>query len=152
VRPADEPAAKGESVEKLAYLLWKPEGLPADGFRDQLLGSAAAELLAAGALRLQVNVADSAVAPAAPLRMANTRPLPDALVTLALHTHLDRKPVEKALAKHAPRLAGYLVLESEPIVNTKERAKESERTPGYSQLALIQRPPRLDAEHWLQIW
>ncbi|MBM4381771.1 MAG: EthD domain-containing protein [Deltaproteobacteria bacterium] len=139
-------------MEKLAYLLWNREAQDADELRDQLLGSTAAELLAAGALRLQVNVADSAVAPAAPMRMMSTRPLPSALVTLALHTHLDRKPAEKALAKVAPRIAGYLVLESEPIVNTKQRAREGERTPGYSQLALIQRPPRLDAEHWLQIW
>jgi len=139
-------------VEKLVYLLWKPDDASADEFRDQLLGTTAGELLAAGALRLQVNVADSAVAPAAPMRMMNTRPLPDALATLALHTHIDRKPAEKALAKAAPRIAGYLVLESEPIVNTKQRAREGERTPGYSQLALIQRPPRLDAERWLQIW
>jgi hypothetical protein len=139
-------------MEKLAYLLWKPEDASADEFRDELLGETAKALLGAGALRLQVNVADSAVAPAASMRMLNTRPLPDALVTLALHTHLDRKPVERALAAAAPRIAGYLVLESEPIVNTKQRARDGERTPGYSQLALIQRPPRLDAEHWLQIW
>jgi hypothetical protein len=139
-------------VEKLVYLLWNSEKLNNDELRDRLLGGTAARVLEAGALKLQVNVADSAVAPAAPLRMMNTRPLPDALVTLFLHTHLDRKPVEKALATLAPRFAGYLVLESEPIVNTKQRAKEGERTPGYSQLALIQRPPRIDAEHWLQIW
>ena len=139
-------------MEKLVYLLWKPEAASCDAFRDQLLGVAAKELLAAGALRLQINVSDSAVAAAAPMRMMNTRPLPDALVALSLHTHLDRKGAEQALAAAAPRVAGYLVLESEPIVNAEQRAKEGERTPGYSQLALIQRPPRLDAEHWLQIW
>jgi hypothetical protein len=139
-------------VEKLVYLLWKPEAAEADAFRDRLLQTTAPALLAAGALRLQVNVADSAVAPAAPMRLGNTRPLPDALVTLFLHTHLDRKPAEKALAAAAPRIAGFLVLESEPIPNVKQRARDGERTPGYSQLALIQRPPRLDAEHWLQIW
>jgi len=139
-------------VEKLAYLLWKPEAAGADAFREQLLGQTAAALLAAEALKLQVDVADSAVTPAAPMRMMSTRPLPDALVTLFLHTHLDRKPVEKGLAAVAPRLAGYLVLESEPIPNLQQRAKDGERTPGYAQLALIQRPPRLDPEHWLQIW
>jgi hypothetical protein len=139
-------------VEKLAYLLWNSEKLGNDELRDRLLGEAAARVLDAGALKLQVNVADSAVAPAAAMRMMNTRPLPDALVTLFLHTHLDRKPAEKALAAVAPRIAGYLVLESEPIPNVKQRAKDGERTPGYSQLALIQRPPRVDPEHWLQIW
>jgi hypothetical protein len=139
-------------VEKLAYIAWKPEAASGDQFRDRLLGGTVRELLTTGALKLQVNVADSAVAPAAPMRMMNTRPLPDALVTLFLDTHLDRKPVEKALAAAAPRIAGYLVLESEPIPNVKQRAREGERTPGYSQLALIQRPPRLDLEHWLQIW
>lgn len=139
-------------MEKIVYLLWKPEAASADAFRDQLLGATGEALLGAGALRLQVDVADSAVAAGAPLRLVNTRPAPDALVTLSLHTHLDRKPVEKALAAVAPRSAGYLVLESEPIPNVKQRARDGERTPGYSQLALIQRPPRLDAEHWLQIW
>lgn len=139
-------------MEKLAYLLWKPEAADGDSFRDQLLGVTAPALLGAGALRLQVNVADSAVAAAAPLRMVNTRPPPDALVTLFLHSHLDRKPAEKALASAAPRSAGYLVLESEPIPNVKQRVRDGERTPGYSQLALIQRPPRVEADHWLQIW
>jgi EthD domain len=139
-------------MEKVAYLLWKAEAASSDAFRDQLLRPAAEELLAAGALKLQINVSDSEVAPAAPMRLMNTRPLPDALVTLWLHTHLDRKGAESALSAAAPRIAGYLVLESEPIVNTQQRAREGERTPGYSQLALIQRPPRLDAEHWLQIW
>jgi hypothetical protein len=139
-------------MEKLAYLLWKPEAADVDGLRDALCGGTAQELLAAGALRLQVNVADTAVALAAPLRMASSRPLPDALVTLWLHTHLDRAPAERALSRLAPRIAGYLVLESEPIPNQLQRVRDGERTPGYSQLALIQRPPRLDAEHWLQLW
>ena len=139
-------------MEKLAYLVWKPEAADADAFRDRLLRVTAPELAAAGARALQVIVADSAVAPAAPLRIARTRPLPDALVTLWLHTHLDRAPAEQALARAAPRIAGYLVLESEPIPNRDRRAPDGERTSGYSQLALLQRPPRLAAEHWLQIW
>jgi hypothetical protein len=151
-RSEAKPSGESEKMEKLAYLLWKPEAASGDAFRDQLLGPAAKALLAAGALKLQINASDSAVAPAAPMRLMNTRPLPDALVTLWLHTHLDRKGAERALASAAPRIAGYLVLDSEPIVNSQQRAREGERTPGYSQLALIQRPPRLDAEHWLQIW
>jgi hypothetical protein len=139
-------------MEKLVYLLWKPEAASADSLRDQLLGVIAKALLDAGALKLQVDVSDSAVAAAAPHRMMNTRPLPDALATLWLHTHLDRKPVEKALGAAVPRIAGYLVAESEPIPNLKQRARDGERTPGYSQIALLQRPPRLDPEHWLQIW
>jgi hypothetical protein len=139
-------------VEKLAYLLWKPEAASGDAFRDHLLGTTASELLAAGALKLQVDASDAAVVPAAPLRLVSARPLPDALVTLWLHTHLDRGPAERALAAAAPRIAGYLVLESEPIPNVTRRARDGERTPGYSQIALIQRPPRLGPEHWLQIW
>ncbi len=139
-------------MEKLVYLLWKPEAASADAFRDQLLGAAAQALITAGASRLQINVSDSAVAPAAAMRLMNTRPLPDALVALWLHTHLDRKGAEMVLAAAAPRSAGYLVLDSEPIPNLKQRVEDGERTPGYSQLALIQRPPRIDPEHWLQIW
>lgn len=139
-------------MEKLAYLLWKPEIASGDAFRDALLATTAQQVLSAGALELQIDVADSAVAPATPMRLMCTRPLPDALVTLALHTHLDRKGVEAALAGAVPRFAGYLVSGSEPIPNTKQRAREGERTPGYAQIALIQRPPRLTHEHWLEIW
>lgn len=139
-------------MEKLVYLLWKAEAASGDAFRDALLGTSAQQLLAAGALQLQIDVADSSVAPAAPMRLMCTRPLPEALVTLALHTHLDRKGVEAALAAAAPRFAGYLVSGSEPIPNTKQRARDGERTPGYAQIALIQRPPRLAHEHWLEIW
>ncbi len=139
-------------MEKLVYLLWKPEAVSGDAFRDALLATTAQQLLAAGALQLQIDIADSAVAPAAPMRLICTRPLPDALLTLALHTHLDRKGVEAALAAAAPRFAGYLVSGSEPIPNTKQRARDGERTPGYAQIALIQRPPRLAHEHWLEIW
>ena len=139
-------------MEKLIYLLWKPESASSDSLRDQLLGVTAKAVFDAGALKLQIDVADSAVAPAAALRLMNTRPLPDALATLWLHSHLERKPVEKALDAAAPRVAGYLVAESEPIPNVKQRARDGERTPGYAQIALIQRPPRIDPEHWLQIW
>ena len=142
----------GGTLEKLVYLLWKPEAASADAFAKELLGATAPRLLQAGALRLQIDAADSAVEAAAPMRMASTRPLPDALVTLWLHTHLERKAAEASLAAAAPRLAGYLVAESEPIVNTKQRARDGERTPGYAQIALIRHPARLAPEHWLEIW
>jgi hypothetical protein len=139
-------------MEKIVYLLWKPEGESPDAFRDRLLRDVARGLLDAGALRLQVNAADSAVAPAAGARMVCTRPQPDALVSLWLHTHTARRAVEGALAAAAPRSAGYLVAESEPIVNTDQRTSLGQRTPGYAQIALIQRPPRVAPGHWIEIW
>ncbi len=138
-------------MEKLVYLLWRPEAESADAFRDRLLASVARQLVEAGALRLQLNAADSAVAAAAGARMLATRPQPEALVSLWLDTHTARKAVEGALAEAAPRCAGYLVAESEPLVNTTQRASLGQRTPGYAQIALIQRPPRVAPAQWIEI-
>jgi hypothetical protein len=49
-------------------------------------------------------------------------------------------------------MAGYLVTESEPIVNTKHVVAVGQRTPGMSQVVFLQKPPRLSYEHWLEIW
>ena len=60
--------------------------------------------------------------------------------------------MEDAIQASVSRLAGYLVTESEPIVNTKHVVAEGERTPGMYQVVLLRKPPRLSHEQWLDIW
>jgi len=49
-------------------------------------------------------------------------------------------------------MAGYLVTESEPIVNSKHVVANGQRTPGMCQVVVLRKPPRLNYEHWLEIW
>ncbi|MCX5998732.1 MAG: hypothetical protein NTU41_03860, partial [Chloroflexi bacterium] len=63
-----------------------------------------------------------------------------------------RKPFEEIIDSAVGRKAGYLVTESEPIVNTKHVVANGQRTPGMCQVVTIQKPPRLDYHHWLEIW
>ena len=50
------------------------------------------------------------------------------------------------------RHAGYLVLESVPIVNTTQNAAVGERTPGIHTIAFIEKPQRLGYDEWLDLW
>ena len=52
-----------------------------------------------------------------------------AIISFWLDTHLDRAPLEEVIAGITSRHAGYLVLESVPIVNTTQTVPLGERTP-----------------------
>lgn len=137
-------------MEKLVYALWKGPEDYAD-FNKRLLGPLRKKLSELGADRLQINVVDDTVAAGAALRQENLRPGPAAIVSFWLNSSHIRKPFEKLLEAEAPRIAGYAVTESTvlPITKTHEDGK---RTKGFSQIALIQRPPRVTHEEYLDTW
>ena len=58
-------AVASADVEKVIYALWRDPATPVDDWSDDLRHATADAALAAGALGLQVNVADAAVARAA---------------------------------------------------------------------------------------
>lgn len=139
-------------MEKMLYMVWKQEGDSEADFRQRLLGPLAGRALEAGARRLRIAVADADVAPAARLRMETTRPAPAGLVSIWADTAVRRQPFEEAIGAAVARMAGYLVTESEPIVNTKHIVADGQRTPGMCQVAILRKPPRLSYEHWLEVW
>lgn len=139
-------------MEKMMYPLWKADALSGDAFRDQLLGELAPQLREAGVLHLKICVVDDAVAAAAPYRMEATRPLPDAVAMLWVNSSVYRAPLEAIIGEHCTRFAGYLVTESEPLVNTAHVPAPGERTFGMNQIVFLQRPPRLSFEEWIDIW
>ncbi|MCP1618098.1 EthD domain-containing protein [Pseudomonas sp. SLBN-26] len=141
-------------MQKVIYLLWRDAGTRAEEFADHLRHEAAGQLRALGARELQVNLVDADVAPAAGLRQENHRPLPDATFALWLDSanREFRAPFDTVLNACSARLAAYLVCESVPIRNTRFPAEAGQRTHGFSQLALLTRPPRLTHEAWLDIW
>lgn len=139
-------------MEKMLYLVWKHEGEPEAGFRQGLLGPLASRIMDAGARRLRIAVADEGVAPAARLRLEATRPAATGLISIWADTAVRRRPFEEAIGSAVARMAGYLVTESEPIVNTEHAVADGQRTPGMCQVAILRKPPRLRYEHWLEIW
>jgi hypothetical protein len=61
----------------------------------------------------------------------------------------DRAPCEAALAAHAKRLVGYLVVESRPLVH---EAPKGGRTPGANQVTCIAKKRGLPYDEFLRIW
>jgi hypothetical protein len=139
-------------LEKMLYVVWKNEADSDERFRRRLLEELSPQLVALGARRLRIGVVDEDVIPAAPLRTETTRPPISGLVSIWVDTSVRRRPMEDAIQASVSRLAGYLVTESEPIVNTKHVVPEGGRTPGMYQVVLLRRPPRLSHERWLDIW
>lgn len=139
-------------MEKILYPVWKEPTLDGDGFRDVLLRQLGPELIEAGVRGLRVSVVDSEVEPATGLRQANCRPTMDAMLSVWLDSSVFRAPVEALIEARVARMAGYLVTESEAIVNTEHPPAEGERTHGMAQVVFLQRPHRLSEQQWLEIW
>lgn len=139
-------------MEKILYPVWMHHTDNSETFSSRLRGPLADAILASGVHALQVNVADEAVAPAATLRQSNSQHPMQGMVSIWINSARERGAVESLLKQHVHRFAGYLVCESEPIRNTTRRAPAGERTPGWSQVVTLQRPPRLTHEAWLDYW
>ena len=129
-------------MEKIMYPVWKHETDSLKDFRQKLLGEVSGQLLELGVHKLRISVVDEDVAPAATLRMESTKPPISGLISMWVDTAINRKPLEEAIGNAVARMAGYLVTESEPIVNTKHVVADGERTPGMIQVVLLQKPPR----------
>jgi hypothetical protein len=120
-----------------------------------LRDAGARELVDRGALGVQVNVSDTAVA-GAHLRFAEIDPQMEAVVSVWLDSArtASRRPVDEALAAVAGTLdvAAYVVTESEPMRNTAHPVPPGERTPGFANLAFLRRPPDLAFDDWIAAW
>ena len=139
-------------MEKLIYLLWKDDRQSRAEFSRQILEEIAPELTEEDALGVQVNVVDEAIKPAEHMLIENSKPRYHAMISLWLETAISRPSIEVLLGSRATRVAGYLVTESCPLPNTERLAPLGERTPGFSQVVLLQKPPRLSYPDWIEIW
>jgi len=134
------------------YLVWKHETDSPAEFKQKLLAKVSEQLVGLGVHKLCISVVDEDVAPADPLRMVASKPPISGMISIWVDTAINRKPLEDVIESAVARMAGYLVTESEPIVNTKHAVADGERTPGWNQVVFLQKPPRLNYEHWLEIW
>jgi hypothetical protein len=139
-------------MEKLVYVLWKRPEQDVAALRDELLGVRAKELAELGARRLALSIADEHVAYAQGSVISQMKLPMTAMLSFWLDTHLDRGPLEVVLRDIAERVAGYLVSESVPIVNTTQPAKPGERTPGINTIGFLEKPDSLSYDEWLELW
>lgn len=139
-------------MEKLVYIVWKQASADEESFRGQLIGPVATRLRALGAERLKISVVDDGVRDGAKLRIGRMDPPKAGLVSFWLEQSQERAACEAALRDATAKLAGYLVVESRPIVNTTQRAKSGERTPGFSYVSCIQPRRDLSREEFIRLW
>lgn len=138
-------------MEKLVYLMFQDEALSGRALRSSLLEKAVPLLQKAGGSGIRVNVHDEDVAAGKVQVDSDFRKGPPirSMVSFWLDSADLREPCEKVLASHAVGFAGYLVVESCPLVHN---IKPGERTPGVNQVTCISRRPDLDYETFLEIW
>ncbi|MGD0947189.1 MAG: hypothetical protein ABSA52_07140 [Candidatus Binatia bacterium] len=137
-------------MEKLIYVVWKHDGAPPQRFRQEMLGGTARQLIALGARGLAVSLIDELTLPGT--RITQMAEPMVGMVSIWLDTTLRRGPLEAALVRVTKRLAGYLVVESVPIVNTKHVVSPGERLPGLYSVAFLEKPSFLTYDAWLELW
>lgn len=135
-------------MEKLLYAVWKEDATPAREFRRTMLEVTAPALLALGVRGLAMNLADDLAVPG--LRIARLDPA--GTVAVWVDTAVERRRIESLLHAVTPRLAGWLVLESVPLVNTRHVVPPGERIPGLYTVAFLEKPDALTYDEWLARW
>jgi hypothetical protein len=138
-------------MEKLAYVVWKRAGEPDQRFETRLLEEVAPRLRAETA-QLRVSVVDDDVAAGAKLHLGKLDPRPSGLVSFWLEQSQERGACETRIAAACDRIAGYLVVESRPLVNTAQRAPAGARTPGFALVSCIEAKNGLSKDEFIRLW
>ena len=139
-------------MEKICTVLWKPEGVSDDAFRDALLADAPRARCKRGAQRLRIDVVDGHVAAGSKVRVGRMDPPKSACVGYWVDEADARGAIESQLARRSEKLASYLVVESEPIRNTKHVAPPGQRTPGFNLVTCIEPKDGLPYAEFIALW
>lgn len=139
-------------MEKLVYLFWKRVGDTPEALRERFRGALGQALLDSGARHVRLGIVDGDVAPAASLRMENSGPGFDGVLSLWVDSSVWRARHETLLKPEVDRFHGYLVCESEPIRHAERAPGDGSRVEGMCQVVLLQRPPRIAVEDWFRVW
>ncbi len=134
-------------MQKLFYLLFDDATADGDALRDILIERAVPAIRESGGRDVTVFAADSEVAAGSPIRQVD--PPIRAMVSFWLEDAADRGAAEAALAAPVKGIAGYLVVESRPMVHER---KVGQRTPGMSQVSCITKRPDISQEEYIRIW
>ena len=139
-------------MEKIVTLLYRPEGQTAQDYADGLREKSMPRMQEQGAEKLKLCVEDDAVAAGAGLRQNPAGPPKAAFVSYWVELAQDRGPLETVLAEASAGLTSFLVVESQPIVNTAHRVAPGERTPGFSQVTCVLANQSIPYDEFIRIW
>lgn len=134
-------------MQKLFYLLFDDPEKDGDALRDTLVEKVAPTIRDHGGQDLYVFANDADVAGGQP--MGELGPRIRAMVSFWLEDAADRGPAEAALVAPVESIAGYLVVESRPMVHTPPRG---ERTPGMKQISAVTKRADISREEFIRIW
>lgn len=138
-------------MEKLAYVVWKQSAVSDARFAQRLLEEVAPRLRTL-ALKLRISLVDEAVAAGAKLRLGRQRPPKSGLVSFWLEQSQERAASEGLLRAACASVAGYLVVESRPLVNRVQCAPAGARTPGFSLVTCIEAKDGLAHDEFIRLW
>ena len=136
-------------MEKLVYLLHPEASVAAAVVRDGLLQEAVPGMRAESAERISVNLFDEAVEQGTAVVISHSDPPIRAAVTFWLENSDDRAGCEALLSAQAAQLAGYLVVESRPVIH---HPPIGERAPGYNLVSRIFKRPDISDASFIQRW
>ena len=131
------------------YLLQPEASVAASVVRDGLLQETVSGLRSEGAGRISVNLFDEAVEQGAGSVIAHRDPPIRAMVCFWLENSGDRAGCEALLGAQVAQLAGYLVVESRPLVHSRAAGG---RVPGYNLVTRIFQRPDISYETFIQRW
>lgn len=141
-------------MEKLVYLLLGPHG----GLDEEAAGrlhGAAPDLLDLGAHTCQLNVVDRALGD--PFGVVPEEGTDQILAAASLWVD-SAEAVVAAVSRRLPDVAGgarwhgWLVCESEPIINVDHPPAADGLVPGFAQIVALARPASLSWAEWRRIW
>ena len=139
-------------MEKLFYCLWRPETVSPEEFSQSLRTTLVEQLEGLGAQGLRLFVADSDVAAGAGLRLSAEPAHKEAALSFWLEASQDRAEHEERIASIASRMAGYLVVESRPLLDASVREVRGERRPGWVQVTGIVPRSGISYDAFLRHW
>ena len=137
---------------KRVFVLWRRDDLGPDEFRDALLGETLGRLRQAGASGLSLNVVDAEAERLGRARIGRLDPPPSGVLSFRLASEPAGDTCDAVLAAVSSRRAGYLVEESVPLANTNHAEPTGARTPGIQMVSLLERPPGIAHELWVERW
>ncbi len=134
-------------MQKLFYLLMDAAAADGDALRQAIVAKAVPAMRAGGAREITVFAADKDVAAGRPIRQID--PPIRAMVSFWLEDAADRGPSEAAFRSLVSGIAGYLVVESRPLVHEMPKGK---RTRGMKQISCVTKRADLSQEDFIRIW
>lgn len=139
---------------KIIALLFADPAIGLETWQSGVRERLAPALLAAGAVRVRINLPDVAVAAGAGLRQSPDGRYPDAVVQLWLddETGVAVPELTALLGNAAASWHGWVVEERVPLPTSAEMSTGNGRSKGWAQIALLVRPEGQSEGDWLEAW